>query len=114
MDINSGLPKKLHKITSQKKRLEYLEKKLGIKLNNISKSVLEEEECKPNIENMIGSVQLPLGIAGPVKVNGEFARGDFYLPLATTEGALVASVNRGCKVINESGGADTLILKNEQ
>ena len=63
---------------------------------------------------MIGSAQLPLGIAGPVKVNGDFASGEYYLPLATTEGALVASVNRGCKVINESGGADAFILKNAQ
>ena len=66
---------------------------------------------KRNIENMIGAVQIPLGIAGPLKINGEFAMGDFYLPLATTEGALVASANRGCSVIGSSGGANVRIFQ---
>ena len=54
---------------------------------------------------MIGAAQIPLGVAGPLAVNGEHANGDFFLPLATTEGAFVASVSRGCKAINVSGGA---------
>lgn len=66
---------------------------------------------KRNIENMIGAVQIPLGIAGPLKINGEFAMGDFYLPLATTEGALVASANRGCSAICSSGGANVRIFQ---
>ena len=108
----------LDKLVGEKKaaeiRLKVLEKKLNLELENIKSSILNPENCKPNIENMIGSAQVPLGIAGPVKVKGEFAEGDFYLPLSTTEGALVASVNRGCNVINKSGGAETVILKNEQ
>ncbi|MGP8321597.1 MAG: hydroxymethylglutaryl-CoA reductase (NADPH) [Methanosarcinaceae archaeon] len=68
---------------------------------------------KRNIENMIGAVQVPLGVAGPVKVNGEFASGEYYLPLATTEGALVASVNRGCSVITKAGGANVRIFQDE-
>lgn len=66
---------------------------------------------KRNIENMIGAVQIPLGIAGPLKIKGEFAMGDFYLPLATTEGALVASANRGCSAICSSGGANVRIFQ---
>lgn len=66
---------------------------------------------KRNIENMIGAVQIPLGVAGPLKINGEFAKGDFYLPLATTEGALVASANRGCSAICISGGANVRIFQ---
>jgi len=97
-----------------KLRAEFIEKKLGIKLYNIRSSILAPKKCKANIENMIGSVQVPLGIAGPVKVNGEYASGEYYLPLATSEGALVASVNRGCTVINKAGGAEAVILKNEQ
>ena len=58
-----------------------------------------------NIENMIGCVQVPLGLAGPVKVNGK----SYQVPIATTEGALVASVNRGCKVIRESRGCEVLV-----
>ena len=105
---------KLHEVNDSSIRLKFLEKKLNLDLKNISKSILEENKTKPNIENLIGSTQVPLGIAGPVKVNGEFAEGKYYLPLATTEGALVASVNRGCNVINKSNGAEVVIIKNEQ
>jgi len=84
----------------------------GINIDNITKTVLNSGETKPNIENMIGAIQIPLGIAGPVNINGFDKK--TYLPLATTEGALVASVNRGCKVINLAGGADTLIVSNFQ
>ena len=54
-----------------------------------------------NIENMVGLTKIPLGAAGPI--NG------FTLPFATTEGALVASVNRGCKAIREAGGAQVIV-----
>ncbi len=66
---------------------------------------------KRNIENMIGTVQVPLGVAGPLRVKGEYAAGSYYLPLATTEGALVASVNRGCSLISRAGGADVRITR---
>ena len=64
-----------------------------------------------NIENMIGAVQVPLGVAGPVSVDGGAFAGDRYLPLATTEGALVASINRGCSVVNDAGGATARVTK---
>jgi hydroxymethylglutaryl-CoA reductase (NADPH) len=95
-------------------RLKAVEKKLSVKLDSINSGSLSPEICKANIENMIGSCQIPLGLAGPVSINGENAKGEFFIPLATTEGALTASVNRGCSVINKSGGASALILKNEQ
>ncbi|NYZ76524.1 hydroxymethylglutaryl-CoA reductase (NADPH) [Candidatus Micrarchaeota archaeon] len=63
-----------------------------------------------NIDNPIGVTQVPVGVAGPVKVNGEYANGEFYVPLATTEGALVASVNRGMRAITLSGGCDVRVL----
>ncbi|WP_462272101.1 hydroxymethylglutaryl-CoA reductase (NADPH) [Methanohalophilus sp.] len=82
-----------------------LEKIRDVQLENIGYfSINENEASKRNIENMIGAVQVPLGIAGPVEIGGEFAQGEYYLPLATTEGALVASVNRGCSAISVSGG----------
>ncbi len=70
-----------------------------------------ENVTKRNIENMIGAVQVPLGIAGPLRVNGEYANGDFYIPLATTEGALVASADRGCSAIRACGGANARLFK---
>ena len=57
------------------------------------------------IENTVGTVEVPVGRAGPLKVNGK----EYFVPLATTEGALVASVNRGCKVISQSGGAKVMV-----
>ncbi len=67
-----------------------------------------------NIENPIGSVTLPLAVAGPITIHGEYAKGEFFIPLATTEGALVASVNRGCSTITRSGGATARIIKEAQ
>ena len=69
-----------------------------------------EEALKRNIENPIGTVQIPVGIAGPLEVHGEHADGDYYVPLATSEGALVASVNRGFSVIKASGGVTARII----
>src|SRR5258708_33994367 len=49
--------------------------------------------------------------AGPTRVNGLFAHGDYYVPLATTEAALVASYSRGAQVISEAGGCSALLLE---
>lgn len=62
-----------------------------------------------NCENLVGSVAVPLGIAGPVQVLGDVLEEEVFLPLATTEGALVASINRGSKALNMSGGATVLV-----
>ena len=92
-------------------RRKFAEEISGTELKNISNySINMESASKKNIENPIGAIQIPVGIAGPLKVNGEHANGDFYVPLATSEGALVASVNRGCSVISQSGGVTAKIL----
>ncbi len=94
-------------------RLKFLEELLNIKLENIGSYSMDMSiTAARNIENPIGCASVPLGIAGPLRVNGEIAQGDFYIPLATTEGALVASVNRGCTIITQSGGANVRIIKN--
>jgi hydroxymethylglutaryl-CoA reductase (NADPH) len=83
-------------------------------LTNIGKFSYDPEVAtRKNIENAIGAVQVPLGIAGPITINGDYAKGDFYLPLATTEGALIASVNRGCSVCRASGGVTAALLQDE-
>ncbi|NJE75657.1 hydroxymethylglutaryl-CoA reductase (NADPH) [Thermococcus sp. ES12] len=92
-------------------RRRALEKKLGVSLENIGHySIDPEKVIGKNIENMIGVVQIPMGVAGPLKINGEYAKGEFYIPLATTEGALVASVNRGCSALTAAGGVRTTII----
>ncbi|WP_297071327.1 hydroxymethylglutaryl-CoA reductase (NADPH), partial [Thermococcus sp.] len=92
-------------------RRKALEKKFEISLGNIGHySVDPNRLIGKNIENMIGVVQIPMGVAGPLKINGEYAKGEFYIPLATTEGALVASVNRGCSALTEAGGVRTTLI----
>tara|TARA_Y100000996_G_scaffold411454_1_gene395661 strand:+ start:996 stop:2204 length:1209 start_codon:yes stop_codon:yes gene_type:complete len=93
-------------------RLQILESELSVKLSSIGNYTFDAKLASTNIENMIGSVQIPMGIAGPITVFGSATEGSFYLPLATTEGALVASVNRGCSAIRHAGGAITRIFNN--
>jgi hydroxymethylglutaryl-CoA reductase (NADPH) len=93
-------------------RRRFIEKETGVSLDRVGAYSIDiDRAARKNCENMIGTVQVPLGVAGPVRVNGEYASGEFYLPLATTEGALVASVNRGCGAITKAGGADARILR---
>jgi len=95
-------------VTERQKAVEDI---TGTKLDNISKYSFDPASVSKNIENMIGATQVPLGFAGPVKINGQYASGDFIIPLATTEGALVASVSRGMSLITASGGANVRIFK---
>lgn len=63
-----------------------------------------------NIENFIGVARVPIGLAGPLRVNGAHAAGDYYVPLATTEAALVASYSRGAQLITEAGGCAAVVV----
>lgn len=93
---------------SVSERRKAVEKQLGVDLKHVGSFSLDEAVASTrNCENMIGVAQVPMGIAGPLKMCqvSSVKYQDYYIPLATTEGALVASVNRGCKVITESGGA---------
>lgn len=63
-----------------------------------------------NIENAVGLMRMPIGLAGPLRVNGLAAKGDYFIPLATTEAALVASYHRGCRVITAAGGCSAMVL----
>jgi hydroxymethylglutaryl-CoA reductase (NADPH) len=64
-----------------------------------------------NIENFTGVAQVPIGIAGPIHVLGEHAQGDFYVPMATTEGTLIASYNRGMRLLTECGGVKATVVE---
>jgi hydroxymethylglutaryl-CoA reductase (NADPH) len=93
-------------------RRKAIEKIIGKELKHIgSYSIDMKQTASRNIEAPIGVQQIPLGVAGPLKVKGEIADGEYLIPLATTEGALVASVNRGCSIITASGGAKARVLK---
>ncbi len=95
---------KLHELADSAARRKAVEDETGTTLVSIGRHCLPEGT---KIENLVGATQVPLGVAGPVRVNGR----SVLLPLATTEGALVASVNRGCKAITQAGGCTSLIIK---
>jgi len=99
----------LRNFKTSKERREALEKETKSSLKHIGHfSFSEEQVGNRNIENLIGAAQVPLGVAGPLQVKSEKLKvKSFFIPLATTEGALVASVSRGCKAVNESGGVIT-------
>ncbi|MDK2988590.1 MAG: hydroxymethylglutaryl-CoA reductase [Methanoculleus sp.] len=107
-----ALEKELPPEEAVRVRRAFVEGETGAALPKVgSFSIGLDRVVKRNIENMIGTVQVPLGVAGPLRVKGEYASGSYYLPLATTEGALVASVNRGCSLITRAGGADVRITR---
>lgn len=101
----------LRDFTSSAARREFLEKQFNINLDNISQlNFTEEQVAGRNIENLIGTTQIPLGVAGPLRIiNHKSLIINHFIPLTTTEGALVASVSRGCKAILESKGTEVMV-----
>lgn len=93
---------KLNDYKTVKERALFLHKTLAVPLEHIQNAAVDEDELV-HCENRIGSISIPLGAAGPFHINGEHAKGEYYVPLATTEGALVASVSRGAKACFENG-----------
>jgi len=98
--------------TAAAARRHFLSTETDADLDAVGEYTFDAEGADPNIENMIGGAQVPMGVVGPVPVEGGAADDEHYLPLATTEGALVASVNRGCSAIRAAGGATARVLKN--
>ncbi len=86
------------------RRRQWLEAKIGCRLTHVSAYSIPSEDMRGNIENPIGTAQIPLGVAGPLLIHGTHARGCFYVPLATTEGALVRSYERGMVTLSRAGG----------
>ena len=91
-------------------RRAFVREQTGVELKHVSRYSFDPSILPGNVEHFTGVAQVPIGIAGPLLVNGEHAQGEFYVPLATTEGTLVASYNRGMKTLREAGGVKTTIL----
>src|SRR5271167_606589 len=91
-------------------RREFVRQETGANLSHVAKYSFDPTTLPGNIENFIGVAQVPIGVAGPLRINGEHAKGDFYIPLATTEGSLVASYNRGMRLLTECGGVKTTVV----
>ncbi|NLX48258.1 MAG: hydroxymethylglutaryl-CoA reductase (NADPH) [Euryarchaeota archaeon] len=113
MSFHDGLRNKGRTRADMDDRRKAVESFTGVKLEHAGNCTFDPIVAEKNVENMIGTTQVPLGFVGPIKVNGDHASGEFLVPLATTEGALVASVNRGASIISASGGAEAIIIKDE-
>src|SRR5215218_8149834 len=95
------------------RRRAWVEEKTGCRLAHVGSHSIPSEGMRGNVENPVGAAQVPLGVAGPLVVRGEHARGTFYVPLATTEGALVRSYERGMAALARAGGATARVYEDE-
>jgi len=93
-----------------KSRQQFVADYSGVKPHHIAHYSFDPRATAGNIEAFTGVAQVPLGFAGPIRIDGEHAQGEFLVPLATTEGTLVASYNRGIKVLNLSGGVKCTVV----
>jgi hydroxymethylglutaryl-CoA reductase (NADPH) len=94
-------------------RLRFAEAQSGAALPNVGHYSIDPGVLPGNIENFMGVAQVPIGLAGPLRINGEHAQGDFYIPMATTEGTLVASYNRGMRLLSEHGGVRCTVVEDQ-
>ncbi len=94
-------------------RRRWVEAKTGASLESVAAHSMPGPGMRGNIENAIGAVQVPLGVAGPLLVRGEHASGSFYVPFATTEGALVSSYERGMAALARAGGVEVRLERDE-
>ncbi|HEX5656900.1 MAG TPA: hydroxymethylglutaryl-CoA reductase [Polyangiales bacterium] len=92
------------------RRRTFAEERSGATLKHVGSYSFDPGSLPGNIENFTGAAQVPIGLAGPVRILGEYAQGDFYVPLATTEGTLVASYSRGMRLLTECGGVKTTVV----
>lgn len=93
-----------------RRRREFAERFSGVALNHVTRHSFDPHVAIGNCEHFIGVAQVPLGLAGPLRIDGEHAQGEFLIPLATSEGTLVASYNRGMQVLNACGGARCTVI----
>src|SRR3954462_9887676 len=91
-------------------RQEFLSERTGASLEHVSGYSFDPGVLPGNVEQFVGVAQVPIGVAGPLLVDGEHAQGEFYVPLATAEGTLVASYNRGMKLLHEAGGVTVTVV----
>ena len=91
-------------------RRDFVAQKTATTLNHIGHYSVDPALTAGNIENFIGVAQVPMGLIGPLLVNGEHANDEFYVPMATSEGTLIASYNRGARLLRESGGVKVTVV----
>ncbi|HEY9766873.1 MAG TPA: hypothetical protein V6C82_10920, partial [Chroococcales cyanobacterium] len=106
--------RKVYTEEALRSRRKWASEATGVNLASISGEKIPSAPLfEGNIESHIGFAMVPIGLAGPVLISGEHAKGVFYLPMATTEGALVASCTRGMRAVTESGGATVRVVSDQ-
>ncbi|MCH8499845.1 MAG: phosphotransferase [Marinobacter sp.] len=95
---------------ARQERLAFIREDLGVNLPEVACTRLDPRKLVSNIEALIGSVEVPVGLAGPLQIQGMHAEGLYYAPMATSEGALVASATRGATALSRSGGVNARVL----
>ena len=91
-------------------RRDFVRDVAGVAFEHVGSYTLDPATLPGNIENFVGVAQVPIGLAGPLRIDGEHVQDEVYVPLATTEGTLVASYNRGMRVLTEAGGVRTTVV----
>lgn len=103
----------LYNEAARLERLRFVEAQSGETLDALTETRLVPDRLTGNIENLIGAVEIPVGLAGPLLFRGKEARGFIYAPFATTEGALVASATRGATALTRAGGVNTRVVRQQ-
>ncbi|HLY20030.1 MAG TPA: hydroxymethylglutaryl-CoA reductase [Bryobacteraceae bacterium] len=110
---HGGLPRDEHDDYSPeviRQRQAVIQQLTGVEPHHITRFSFDPHMVKGNCENFVGVAQVPVGCAGPLRVRGEHADGEFLIPLATSEGTLIASHNRGIKALNACGGVKSTVV----
>jgi hydroxymethylglutaryl-CoA reductase (NADPH) len=97
-------------VEAARARRKFLRDETAVELSHVTEQSFDPHLAQGNIEHFIGVAQVPIGVAGPLLVDGEHAKGEFFVPLATTEGTLVASYNRGMRLLYQAGGVRTTVI----
>lgn len=96
--------------SARQRRLSFIREHTGVTMEHIGKTDLQPESLKRVTESFIGTVEIPVGAAGPLMFHGQLVKGHIFVPMATTEGSLIASATRGATAITCSGGITTSVL----
>lgn len=104
-ELSASIPDRgLYSEAARLNRLRFLRESTGLNLESLEETRIEADSLRGNIENMIGTVEIPIGVAGPLLVNRQNEEALLYAPIATTEGALVSSISRGARAASLCGG----------